>query len=166
MTKDSRVKAEESFPISEQGYTMGKLLDGSECQVLLDMGASKSFMAKSHYLCCKSLNSLPKFASRTQRIQVGNAQFVSVLFIIPIIIDTHGHRFEIYTLVSEIHENMDLVLEIKNIFKLEGVINSQDCCFNFLNRFLPIFHKEHILLKPKEQKLIKVDESFMERYQE
>ena len=30
-----------------------------------------------------------------------------------IIIDVHGHRFEIYTLVSEIHENVDLVLGIK-----------------------------------------------------
>ena len=34
-----------------------------------------------------------------------------------------GHRFEIYTLVSEIHENVDLVLGIKNVFQLEGVIN-------------------------------------------
>ena len=59
-----------------------------------------------------------------QRIQVGNGQFVSVLFIIPVIVDIHGHRFEIYTLVSEIHENIDLVLGIKNIFELEGVINT------------------------------------------
>ena len=35
-----------------------------------------------------------------QRIQVGNGQFVSVLFIIPVIIDVHGQRFEIYSLVS------------------------------------------------------------------
>ena len=98
MTKASKIKAEESFPISEQGYTMGKLLDGTECQVLLDTGASKSFMSKSHYLCCKSLHSLPKFASRTQRIQVGNGQFISILFIIPIMIDIHGHRFEKYIL--------------------------------------------------------------------
>ena len=72
---------------------------------------------------CKSLHSLPKFASKAQRIQVGNGQFVGVLFIIPVIVDIHGHRFEIYTLVSEIHENVDLVLGIKNVFKLEGVIN-------------------------------------------
>ena len=58
------------------------------------------------------------------RIQVENEQFFSVLFIIPIIVDIHGHRFEIYTLVSEIHENIDLVLGIKNVFELEGVINS------------------------------------------
>ena len=123
-TKTSKIKAEESFLISEQRYTMGKLLDGTECQVLLDIGASKSFMSKSHYLSCKSLHSLPKCASRTQRIQVGNGQFISVLFIIPIIIDIHRHRFEIYTLVSEIHENLDLVLGIKNIFQLEAVMNS------------------------------------------
>ena len=55
--------------------------------------------------------------------------FVSVLFIIPVIINVYGHRFEIYTLVSEIHENVDLVLGIKNVFKLEGVINSWDHCF-------------------------------------
>ena len=39
--KNSKIKAEESFLISEQGNTMGKLLDGAECQVLLDTGASK-----------------------------------------------------------------------------------------------------------------------------
>ena len=123
-SKNDKLKAEESFPISEQGYMLGKLLDRSECQLLLDTSASKSFMSKSFYMHCKSLHSLPKFASKTQRIQVGNGQFVSVLFIIPVIIDVHGHRFEIYTLVSEIHENVDLVLGIKNVFELEGVINS------------------------------------------
>ena len=92
---------------------MGKLLDGTECQILLDMGASKSFMSKSYYVWCKSLHSLPKFASKTLRIQVSNGQFVSVLFIIPVIVNIHGHRFEIYMLVSEIDENLDLVLGIK-----------------------------------------------------
>ena len=43
---------------------------------------------------------------------------------IPIIVDIHGHRFEIYTLVLEIHENIDLVLGIKNLSELGGVINS------------------------------------------
>ena len=103
---------------------MVKLLDSTECQISLDTGASKSFMSKSYYMHCKSLHSLPKLTSRTQRIQMGNGKFVSVLFIIPVIVDIHGHRFEIYTSVSEIHENVDLVLGIKNVFQLEGVINS------------------------------------------
>ena len=91
-TRASKIKVEETFPISEQGYTVGKLLDGTECQTLLDTAASKSFMSKSHYLHCKSLHSLPKCASKSQRIQVRNGQSISVLFIIPIIIDIHGHR--------------------------------------------------------------------------
>ena len=64
---------------------------------------------------------------------------VSVLFIIPAIVDIHGHRFKTYTLVSEIHENVDLVLDIKNVFEFDGVINSRDCCFKFLNRSVPIY---------------------------
>ena len=93
----NKLKAEESFPISENSYTLGRLSDGTECQLLLDTGASNSFMSKSFYMRCKSLHTLPKFASTTQRIQVGNGQCISVLFIIPVIIDIHGQRFEIYT---------------------------------------------------------------------
>ena len=55
---------------------------------------------------------LPKFAFRMQRTEVGNEQFVSVLFIIPVVTDIYGHRFQIFTLVSEIHENIDLVFSI------------------------------------------------------
>ena len=35
---NSKLRAEESLPISEHGYTSGKLLDGTECQLLLDTG--------------------------------------------------------------------------------------------------------------------------------
>ena len=34
-TKTSKIKSEESFLISEQGYTMVKLLDETESQILL-----------------------------------------------------------------------------------------------------------------------------------
>ena len=71
-------------------------------------------------------------------------------------------EFEIYTLVSEIHENVDLVLGIKNVFELEGVINSRDCCFKFLNRSVPIFPEKEVILKQNEQKLIKVKALFVD----
>ena len=161
-TRNDILRAEESFPILEYGYTSGRLLDGTECQLLLDTGVSKSFMSKSFNMQCKSLPSLPKFALKTQRVQVGNHECVSVLFIMLVIIDVHGHSFEIYTLVSEIHENVDLVLGIKNIFELEGVINSRDRCFKFLNRSLTIFPENHTILKPKEQILINVKAPFIE----
>ena len=56
----------------------------------------------------------------------------------------HGHRFEIFPLVSEIHENIDLVFGIKNVFELEGIINSQELCFSFLNRPVPFFPKDKL----------------------
>ena len=157
-----KLRAEESFPISESGYTLGRLLDGTKCQLLLDTGTSKSFMPKSFYMQCKSIHILPKFASTTQRIQVGNSQCVSILFIITVIVDIHGHRFKTYTLVSEIHENVDLVLGIKNVIELEGVINLKDCQFEFLNRSVPIYPEKEITLKLDEQKLVKVKAPFVD----
>ena len=64
-----------------------------------------------------------KFAPTTQRIQVGNGQYVAVLFIAPVIIEVHECIFEVFTLVSEIHDNIDLVLGMKNAYELEGIID-------------------------------------------
>ena len=113
---------------------MGKQLDDTDCQTLLDMGVSKSYTSISFYLKYKTLHALPKFASNIQKIQVGNGQYVGVLFIIPAIVDIYGHRFEVFTLISEIHENVDLVLGTKNVFEVEGGMDSCESCFNFLNR--------------------------------
>ena len=96
------------------------------------------------------------------RIQVGNGQYIGVLFIIPVIMTIQSHRFEIFTLVSEIHENVDLVIGIKNLFELESVIDSWDSCINFLNRSIPFFPKEKVSVKPKEQKLVILEAPFME----
>ena len=49
-----------------------------------------------------------------------------------------------------------------NVFKLEGVINSRDCCFKFLNRSVPIFLEKKVILKHNEQKLIKVKAPFID----
>ena len=46
MTGYKDLLVEQRFPISKSGYTVAKLMDGSECQILLDTGASKSFMSK------------------------------------------------------------------------------------------------------------------------
>ena len=45
MTRDTKIKAEERFPITGQGFASGKLLDGTECQILVDTGATKSYMS-------------------------------------------------------------------------------------------------------------------------
>ena len=57
---------------------------------------------------------------------------------------------------------------IKNIFELEGIINCQGymfqfpLCFSFLNRVIPFFSKEQIVLKPKEQRFIKIVAPFVD----
>ena len=51
---------------------------------------------------------------------------------------------------------MDLVLGIKNVFELEGVINSRDCRLEFLNRSVPMYPEKELILKPDEQKLVNV----------
>ena len=155
------MKAEESFPISEQGFLKGRILNGEEHQILLDTGASKSYMSKYYYLRCKALHDLPKFASKTQRIQVGNGQYVGVLFVIPVIIEICSHRLEVFTLVSETFDNVDMVLGIKNLFELEGVIDSQESCFSFLSRSIPIFPREQVVVKPGEKKLIPIESPFV-----
>ena len=66
-----KLKAEESFPISEHGYTLGRLLDVTECQLLLDTGASKSFMSKSFYMQCKSLHSLQNLLQKHKGYKLG-----------------------------------------------------------------------------------------------
>ena len=162
MMREYVIKAEERFPFSRQGYMDGKLLDQTECSILIDSVASKSYMSKSYYMRCKSLHTLSKFASTTPRVQVDNVQYVAVLFVIPVIVDIHRHRFEVFTLMSEIHDNADLVLGMKNVFELEGVIDMWDSSVKFLNRSLPFFSKEQVVVKPKERKFVKIEAPFVD----
>ena len=161
MKQEDIMKAEESFPISEQGFVMGRILNGEECQILLDMGVSKSYMSKSYYLRCKALHDLPKLASKTQRIQVGNGQYVGVLFVIPVIIEICSHRLKVFTLVSEIFDNVGMVLGIKSLFELEGDRFLQ-IMFRFLSRSIPVFPGEQVVVKPGEKKLIPIESPFVE----
>ena len=46
------------------------------------------------------------------------------------------------------------------MLELEGIINSRDCCFKFLNRSVPIYPENEIVLKPNEQKLVNVKAPF------
>ena len=93
---------------------------------------------------------------------MGNGQYVSVLFVIPVIIDIHGHRFGILTLVSEIHDNVDLVMGMRNIFELEGVIDLQDTCFSFLSRSIPFFPVMTVEIAPKLQKMVIIEAPFIQ----
>ena len=86
---------------------------------------------------------------------------LGVLFVIPVIIEICGHRLEVFTLVSEIFDNVDIVLEIKNLFELEGVIDSRKWCCRFLSRSIPLYPREQVVVKLGEKKLIPIEAPFV-----
>ena len=65
-------------------------------------------------------------------------------------------------LVSEIFHNVDMVLGIKNLFELEGVIDSRESSFRFLSRSIPIFPREQVIVKLGGKKLIPIEALFIE----
>ena len=65
-------------------------------------------------------------------------------------------------LVSEIFVNVDMVLGIKNLFELEGVIDTRELSFRFLSRSIPIFPQKQVIVKPGEKKLIPIESPFIE----
>ena len=58
ITRVSRIKAEERVSYIRARIDSRKATGWKECQILLDTGATKSLMSKSHYLHCKSLHLL------------------------------------------------------------------------------------------------------------
>ena len=86
LRRQDDLKAEHKVPITEDCYIPDKLMDGTYCNILLDMEAKKSFMSKTYYLNCTSVHSSPKCISRAKNILLSNGQYVDVLFIIPVVI--------------------------------------------------------------------------------
>ena len=65
-------------------------------------------------------------------------------------------------MVSKIPDNVDLVMGMKNIFELEGVIDSRDSCFSFLSRAIPFFPVTTVEIAPTSQKMVIIEASFIE----
>ena len=64
MKKQGDLKAEHRAPIIGSCYIPSKLLDGTDCTILCDTSASKSFTSKTFYLNCPSLYSLLSLCQR------------------------------------------------------------------------------------------------------
>ena len=72
--------AQPSFPITFGCHTNGELLGGGKMDILLDTGASKSYMSKAFYIRHEHLHHFPKFQSVIRHLQVGNGALVPALF--------------------------------------------------------------------------------------
>ena len=148
ITPSDKFHPECRIPFNIEGRTQGETIGGVPCHILIDTGASKSYMSKSYYLANPSLHSYPKFVPKCGNIQVGNGAIIQSLFVIPILIRIAGHKFEIYTLITDIHANSDLIIGLKNLFELEGQFDCRTRCLRFLNRSLPIFPLYSTKLRP------------------
>ena len=151
-----KFEPEFTFKINVNSHAKGRVIGGNNIDILLDTGASKSYMSKAYYMSNPCLHSLPKFNSHIKHLQVGNGNKVATLFVIPVLISIEGHKFEIYTLVSEIQDTIDLVLGMKNMHELEGELSARHSQFLFMNRAVPLFTDENFTLKPGSLKHVKV----------
>ena len=132
-------RPEQAFPINSNCHMCGQFVGGGMLDILLDTGASKSSMSKAFYMRHPHLHKYLKFNSTIRNLQIGNGELVATLFVIPFVFKVGKHLFEVYTLVSEIQQNMDIILGVKNMFEIEGEVSCHTSQFKFLNRSLPIF---------------------------
>ena len=117
MHPGDKFEPELSFPIYSNSRTWGQIVGGGMIDILLDTGASKCYMSKSFYQRNAQLHSIPKLSTHIKSLTVGNGQLVNTLFVIPIVIKILLHRFEIFALVAEIQDNIDLVFGMKNMLR-------------------------------------------------
>ena len=154
---------EQDFPIYSNCHTRGQFAGGGMIDILLDTGASKSYMSKGFYMRHPHLHRYPKFNSTIKNLQVGNGELVAALFVIPFVFKIGEHLFEIYTLVSEIQQSMDLIVGVKNMSELEGEVSCRTLQFKFLNRSLPLFPLSTHRIKVGAKAYVKAKVPFIEK---
>ena len=155
MLKDHFVP-ECSFPIYSNSHTWGQLMGGKPFDLLLDTGASKSYMSREFYKKNPQLHSLPKYKTTIKELQMGNGALASAYFIIPIVFKIVRHKFEVFTLVADIKGTTDIVFGVKNMFEVEGELSCRNSEFRFMNRAVPLFCLENFTIKPKQKRFVKL----------
>ena len=116
-------KPEQAFPINSNCHMWGQFVGGGMLDILLDTGASKSSMSEAFYMRHPYLHTYLKFNSTMRNLQVGNGELVATLIVIPFVFKVGKHLFEVYTLVSEIQQNVDIIVGVKNMFEIEGEVS-------------------------------------------
>ena len=155
ISKKDHFTPEVKFPITSTSHTWGQLVGGSTMSILLDTGASKCYMSRAYFEWNKPLHNLPRLKSTIKSLRVGNGNEVSAHFVIPVLLKIAGHKFEIYSLVSDIQPSIDLVLGMKNMHEIEGELSPRNSEFRFLNRAVPLFTMENFSLKPGCKRFVK-----------
>ena len=148
------------IPIDGRGVTEAFLMDNTSMKLFFDSGASKSYLSKKFYDANKSLHKLPKFVTPCTGIKIGNGSIIPTLFVIPIQFMTNGYIFEIYTIVAEIDDGMDLVFGFNNMTETEGMLNTRTGEYDFIGRSIPVYPQNDLDVPVGKQVLIKIKAPF------
>ena len=74
-----------------------------------------------------------------------------------------GNTFEIFTIVVEIDDDMDLVFGFKNMTETEGMLNTRTGEYDFIGRSIPIFPQNDLDVPAGEKAYIKVKAPFSDK---
>ena len=151
------------IPIDGRGVTEACLMDNTPMKLFFDSGTSRSYLSKKYYDANKSLHKLPKFGTTCTGIKIGNGSIIPTLFVIPMQFMTHGNVFEIYTIVAEIDDGMDLVFGFKNMAETEGRLNTRTGEYDFIGRSIPVYPQNDLDVPVGKQVLIKIKAPFGEK---
>ena len=157
--EDRTFPVDNHIPVYGRGVTEAFLMDNIPMKLFFDSGVSRSYLSKKLYDANKSLHKLPKFVTTCTGIKIGNGSIIPTLFVIPIQFMTNGHIFEIYTIVAEIDDGMDLVFGFKNM-TTEGMLNTRMGEYDFIGRSIPVFPQNDLDVPVGKQVLIKIKAPF------
>ena len=132
-------------------------------KMFFDSGASRSYLSKRFYDTNPILHDMLKYVTTCTGIRIGNGSIVPALFVIPILFMACGHTFEIFTIVAEIDDDMDLVFGFKNMVETEGLLNTRTGEFDFIGRSIPIFPQNDLDVRPGEKAYVKIEAPFCDK---
>ena len=112
-------KPDLEYSFDTHSFTTGTLPNGKEFRILIDTGATRSYLSKSFYDSNVYLHKFPKIKPKTSCIFMGNGEWVPTLFIIPMCFSIENHAFEVYTIICPM-ANSDFIWGTKNVVETEG----------------------------------------------
>ena len=151
------------IPFDGRGMSKACLSNGTPMKLFFDSGASRSYLSKKFYDSNPVLHDMPKFVTTCTGIRIGNRSIVQALFVIPLLFMSCGHTFEIFTIVAEIDDDMDLVFGFKNMTETEGMLNTRTGEYDFIGRSIPIFPQNDLDVPAGEKAYIKVKAPFCDK---
>ena len=151
------------IPFDGRGMSRAYLSNGTPLKLFFDSGASRSYLSKKFYDSNPVLHDMPKFVTTCTGIRIGNGSIVQALFVISLLFMSCGHTFEIFTIVAEIDDDMDLVFGLKNMTETEGMLNTRTGEYDFIGRSIPIFPQNDLDVPAGEKAYIKVKAPFRDK---